>query len=475
MRTSVIIWREICLVFLLTGLLRSAPAVDWYVATNGAGLGTNGWAYATNNLQGAIGKSAINDTIWVSNGVYDTGGLTNYPSSSYLTNRLVINKAITVRSKDNDPANTVIKGAWDPVATNGPAAVRCVYMSAGSLIGFTITNGATLTNGTVDLCGGGVYCSDTTPVISNCVIVGNRSVGSYNAGPYGGGGAWFGTLRNCTLAKNFSLNGGGAMRSALYNCSLISNSAVFNGGTGGSTARGGGANWSTLYNCALIGNTSTESGGGAGYLSTLYNCTLIGNSSSAGNGGGANDSDLYNCTLTSNTASSGLGGGANSSDLFNCLVTGNFADGGGGAYAGTAYNCTVVGNRSNNDGGGVRLASVYNSIVYFNTSTTRTSTNSYGGSFTYSCTIGPVVAGAGNISEDPMLVDKGSAFGTSHIAGNYRLAARSPCINAGTFYSWMSDGSVRSKDLDYMQRVRYGTVDMGAFENVRAGSIYGFH
>jgi len=460
----------------LISLLPAAPAVDWYVATNGAGLGTNGWAYATNNLQGAITKSAANDTIWVSNGVYDTGGLANYPGGSLLTNRLVINKSVTVRSKDNDPANTIIKGAWDPFATNGPAAVRCVYMSAGSLIGFTITNGATLTNGTVDLCGGGVYCSDTTPVISNCVIVGNRSVGSYNAGPYGGGGTWYGTLRNCSVFKNSSLNGGGTMYSALYDCSVISNSAIFNGGTGGSVARGGGVNHGSASNCTLIGNTAVDVGGGAGYSVTLYNCTLIGNSATGAgaSGGGAWSSTLYDCVVYSNTATTS-GGGANGCNMFNCLLTGNFADiGGGASAAGTLYNCTIVGNKSNNDGGGARdVTMLYNCIVYFNTSIVRTTSNYYNCTFAYSCTSSNA-AGIGNISADPMLVNKGSDYGVSHVPGNYRLAARSPCINAGTNYSWMTNGSVTSFDLDYRQRVRYGAVDMGAFENIRAGTVYGF-
>ena len=208
---------------LLIGLLQTAPAVDWYVATNGTGLGTNGWADATNNFQGAINaSSAVTfDVVWVSNGVYDTGGVTNYPAgnNAVLTNRIAITKAITVRSKDNNPTNTIIKGFWNPASTNGPGAVRCVYMAAGSsLIGFMLTNGATLLyNGAgYDACGGGVFCPDiTSPVISNCIIAGN-STGRY------GGGAYYGTLRNCTVTGNFTAcnttsgiypGGGGAYKS----------------------------------------------------------------------------------------------------------------------------------------------------------------------------------------------------------------------------------------------------------------------
>jgi len=220
----------------LTALLQAAPAVDWYVATNGTGLGTNGWANATNNLQGAINISAVNDTVWVSNGLYDTGGITNYPvgNNSILTNRIAIWKSITVRSQNNDPTNTIIKGAWHPVTTNGASAVRCVFMNSNSvLIGFTLTNGATMTTGTYDKRGGGVACPGTlAPVISNCLITGNAAQGD-NGSPYtGGGGAYWGTLVNCTLSNN----------SAVY--------------------EGGGADWSTISNCTLIGNSS-QAGGGA--------------------------------------------------------------------------------------------------------------------------------------------------------------------------------------------------------------------
>jgi len=40
-------------------------------------------------------------------------------------------------------------------------------------------------------------------------------------------------------------------------------------------------------------------------------------------------------------------------------------------------------------------------------------------------------------------------------AGNYRLAANSPCIDTGTNYSWMLDAvDVRSKDMDGRMRVQ---------------------
>ena len=462
----------------LAGLIQTTQALDWYVATNGTGLGTNGWAFATNDLQGAITASAGGDTIWVSNGIYASGGISNYPSGNLTSNRIAITKAVTVRSKDNNPTNTIIKGNWDPATTNGPAAVRCVYMSAGSLIGFTLTNGATVINASpgwmsthFDICGGGVMCPNTTTaVISNCIITGNSAYG----GPavyYGGGGAWFGTFYNCSFIGNRAVGapggayGGGTANSILYNCELIGNLAYV----------GGGCSVSTLSNCALMANTAI--GGGGSHNSTLYDCSLISNQATANYGGGAYASTLRNCKLKGNTAPSNMsGGGAYESTLYNCLLTGNLAGYGGGAgmtAASKLYNCTLVGNYANGGpgAGGAYGGTLSNCVVYYNGAANAHS-NWTGCTFVNSFTSSNA-PGVGNITGDPMLTDKGSGFGTNHVEGNYRLAARSPCVNAGTNLTWMTDGSITSRDLDGKQRVRYGTVDMGAYEHIRAGTVYG--
>ena len=106
---------------------------------------------------------------------------------------------MTVRSV-NGPAVTQIVGYQVTGTTNGPEAVRCVYLTSGAVLaGFTVTNGATgrftyyydERNGS----GGGVWCEGSSAVVSNCVLTGN-SASSY------GGGAYEGTLNNCTLTAN---------------------------------------------------------------------------------------------------------------------------------------------------------------------------------------------------------------------------------------------------------------------------------
>ena len=79
------VWLGMCAI-LLAGLLQPAAAADWYVATNGTGPGTNGWANATNNLQGAINASTPGDTVWVSNGVSSSDRPGSYMGQIY-TNR----------------------------------------------------------------------------------------------------------------------------------------------------------------------------------------------------------------------------------------------------------------------------------------------------------------------------------------------------------------------------------------------------
>jgi hypothetical protein len=157
--------------------------------------------------------------------------------------------------------------------TNGTGAVRCVYLADGAgLSGFTLSRGATLTNGygcDLDESGGAVYCDSTTAIITNCVLAGNSAF-------FHGGGAFGGTLISCILSNNWADSGGGVAFGLLYNCLLTGNTA------GGFDGYGGGARRATLKNCTLTGNAAWSGGGASGYPDNwscwLENCIICFNS-----------------------------------------------------------------------------------------------------------------------------------------------------------------------------------------------------
>ncbi|MDO9543352.1 MAG: choice-of-anchor Q domain-containing protein [Kiritimatiellia bacterium] len=392
------------------------------------------WDTAASNIQDAISvATGAGSIVLVSNGVYETGGVANWPAGTVLTNRVAITNAITVKSANNDPTNTIIKGHWasDGIGiTNGPDAVRCVYMVDGSkLIGFMLTNGATMTNVAADKNGGGVNCQSISATISNCIIAGNSAYSS-------GGGAYYGTLYNCAVVGNSSIrDGGGSYFSVMYDCMIIRNSILlYADGIYGAGCRNG-----YNYNCTFISNSAGYHAGGSAY-GTRYNCTYIGNS--ALYGGGMAQDIAYNCKIIGNSATSQAGG----------------------ARLCTLYNCTIVSN-SASSGGGVNYGVLYNCIVYYNTGGAD-SNYVFGGStiFTNCCTA-PAQTGwatPGNITDNPQFVD--------FAGGNFRLAPNSPCVNAGTNQSWMTN----AVDLDGRIRIRYGTVDMGAYERINSGTIFSF-
>lgn len=379
------------------------PSQDRYVVLNNSAPVEpyTSWATAAPDIQTAIDIAQAGETVWVSNGVYQAGGRS--PDGASVTNRVMIDKPITVRSL-NGPEVTTIMGAG-PL---GNSAVRGVWMSNDSvLIGFTVTNGFTGSDIGVNRRGGGIWAQSDAVTISNCVVVGNTA-------HQRGGGVYRGTVYTSEIRDNTAPAGGGVAEAIVHNSLLRRNQ-------GGS---GGGAADSTLYDCIIAQNEAT------------------------GLGGGVQNSEVHRSILRFNEAGT-LGGGAYLSSLYNCLVHDNVANDGGGVNLGTVYNCTIVMNKAGNEAGGLFSATARNSIILFNTATIDENYN--GGNISYTCTEPLPTTGTGNITLDPLFVNAP--------ANDFRLSAGSPCRDMGDNF-WAPAGP----DLDGNPRIVHTFVDIGAYE-----------
>ena len=191
--------------------------------------------------------------------------------------------------------------------------------------------------------GGGIYCSYSSPTLTNCTIAENSAGG-------GGGGLACRefaspTFTSCTFVGNSAgIYGGGAY--CYLQCSPLFTNCVFHQNS--ASTHGGGAYAGymcspTFTNCAMSENSATSYGGGAfsdNYSSPVFSsCTIIGNSASFGGG-------AYSY-------------GGSSPSFNNCLIDDNSASGrGGGVYGGylsspTLTHCTISRNSAGTFGGGM--------------------------------------------------------------------------------------------------------------------------
>ena len=89
----------------LVAMVHTVCAVTtFFVSTDGSGDGSS-WASPTNSIQGAIDASDNDPAsiVYVTNGVYDVGGVSGYPAAigppnDDVINRVAIHKPIIVRS-----------------------------------------------------------------------------------------------------------------------------------------------------------------------------------------------------------------------------------------------------------------------------------------------------------------------------------------------------------------------------------------
>jgi parallel beta-helix repeat protein len=436
----------------------SGPAIVVRVRTDGddANDGSS-WVQAKRTVQAAIdAAAAVGGDVWVAAGTYvERIILPNYVHvyagfAGVEADRSQRDWSINVAVLDGNKAGSVVTAMQPGYAVN-------------TIDGFTILNGSA-TNG------GGIYCSDASPTISNNTIAGNK------ASSLGGG-------VNCRA-----------------NCSMMVNNTIKD-----NTARLGGggiygyASSPMIVNNTIVGNRQLEySVGGGGIYCGYWSCPLILNNRVAGNsayyGGGICSYDSSSPTIANN------------------LIVGNTSS----TYAGGIYcwggspalaNNTIAGNIAATDGGGIYCTSsrlvIQNTIVAFNSSgiyktglysiTLRQDCVYANVEYNYSGLPDPTGTNS-NISADPLFASVSPGpdgiWGTADDTfGDLRLLAFSPCIDAGNNADVPADtadldgdgdlteplpldlaGGVRFLDDPQVADTGLGTppiVDMGAYERCR--------
>lgn len=258
------ILKTLFLLFLMAFVTENSFAqITWTVDVNGSGDFTC--------IQDAISAANQGDTVSVAAGIYS-------PSSN--------GEIFPIIMKDG----VKLEGAGPDVCTLDAESTGSVIFCNGITNGMTEIKGFSITNG-FDYYGGGIYCKDSSLMITGNFIYENKASG--------GGGI-------------FSLNS----YLAIENNIIINNETKI----GYFTGSGGGIylhNYSNVVmaNCLIAFNDAEDDGGGIAFnraQSKIINCTIYGNSSgSHGYGGGAcigasSEAEIANSILWANSA---LGGG----------------------------------------------------------------------------------------------------------------------------------------------------------------------
>jgi hypothetical protein len=304
------------------------------------------------------------------------------------------------------------------------------------LDGFLITGGrAEHTLNLNEKRGGGIYNDGGSPIISNCVVMGNRAT-SNGAGMYSRKGEP--VIQNCIFQSNTVVNGsGGALFSrenvlAVKDCVFWGN--VVTSGSGGAVCIQTGV--LKMDGCEFYANKTTHDGGGA-FFSHASNLAIT------------------NCTFSSNIATGGVGGALHidQSDavVVNCTFAENRSTSSGRAFYNESGNSVVVNCVFSGNGGGEITAA--------------------GGTITLARSIVPGWSGAANIIAEDVLDDEPLLTSLAENGGPTRthaLEAGSPAIGAGFPAGERSIGGrlvvVPSVDQRGYFRPHITGVSIGAFE-----------
>ncbi|MHC4867720.1 MAG: PKD domain-containing protein, partial [Planctomycetota bacterium] len=259
----------------------------WFVDGDATGddEGTS-WDDAYTDLQDALAEanSANEDEIWVAEGTYEPNASDRSKSFQLVQNVDVYGGFAATEfarhQRDWGKYETILSGDIGTPNSTSDNSYHVVKGANGALLdGFTITGGNA--NGSAaNRYGGGIYCSYTSPTISNCVITGN------SASIYGGGlfadQTCAPVVKNCLFKDNSAGNRGGAManyassgqdcETEVSNCAFINNDATYGGAVYNLRS------YPTFTNCTFTENDASGYGGAffnhLGSDATITNCIL---------------------------------------------------------------------------------------------------------------------------------------------------------------------------------------------------------
>lgn len=444
-------------------------AADIYVDANSPGPTHDGtsWAAAYADLQIALAWATSGDRILVADGTYRPSTGTNRLEAFTLKNGVTLmggypgygaaspnarNPALypTILSGDIGAVGTLTDNSYHVVVA--PAGVT----SSAVLDGFTITAGYAVGD---QNSGGGMWISNASPTITNCIFLANYA-SSAGGAMYIGGALAAPLVSNSSFSQN-SAPLGGAVHSAssasptFTNCTFNGNIATNGAGMYNSSAN------PNLINATFTNNTASNSGGGLANVSAspvLTDCVFSGNTAEAEGGGMYNDHAAPSLTRVTFTANTAYDGGAvynapsSSPTISGALFSQNRALVSGGAIydsgsAPTVTGSTFIENQASTGGGAVFNNA--SSPTFSNTTFLRNSAGG-GGAIHNGYSSSPKISGcifSGNSAGASNGGAISNTFGSSPDIVNSLFVGNSARFDGGAIYSYNSSPVLTNSTL----------------------------
>lgn len=388
-------------------------------------------------IQQGIDAASDADTVSVKPGTY--GQITFYDNLGH-------GRMITVKSTDGRDKTTI--------GSTQAACVKFDCLNESCAAGTQTLDGFRVSGATTEA---GISCQSASPVIKNCEITGNGSLGASS-----GGGMNLTssnpTIQDSVICSNRALAGGGIYSTdtrglTVQNCLIEQNTATVTSGT--PNGQGGGMAVSypltangenvTISHCIFSDNT-TDLRGGA--ISTPANGLVAGGTCDNNHKGTMN---IDNSLFDNNQSTHGQGGAiykgsCSTLTADHITTTENHADDSQNGYGGAIWFSV---------GSGFSSMTITDSILWGDTSAHGNEIYNFSGAVTVTTSdVQGGYTGTGNLSpaQDPLFYDT--------IKDNFHIKNTSPAKDHG------SGCASSSTDLDGTghSRCKNGTEDMGAYE-----------